>query len=340
MTIRKIIFSRPGEVTFAALEVDLAPTSPMEIVIQNHFSLVSAGTELACLSGGEPWFPLPGTPGYGAVGRVLETGSGVTKVHAGDMVFTHGPHAERFKFDSTDRYTGTCVRLPEGINPEHALFARMVTIAMCAIRVSHIELGDRVLVTGLGQIGNFAAQLAQLQGGRVIGADINPRRRLLAQTCGIEHTLDSQAANWQMELGTAIGGEKISTVIEASGLSSVATQVVPLVAPHGEIVLLGTPRQSFQCDVTELFRHIHLPGFIEFRGALEWRYPTFRQEFSKHSIERNSEIALDLIRTGRIRVSPLCTHKIRPEGAADAYAHLKSDGENYVGVIFDWASDS
>jgi threonine dehydrogenase-like Zn-dependent dehydrogenase len=79
-----------------------------------------------------------------------------------------------------------------------------------------------------------------------------------------------------------------------------------------------------------------LPAYVELRGALEWRFPTFRTEFAKHSIERNSEIALDLIATGRIKVDPLLTTTGRPEQAAELYAGIKTSPDDHVGVIFDW----
>ena len=58
-----------------------------------------------------------------------------------------------------------CLKVPEALPLEWAPFTRMAIIAMTSLRISDIELGDWVGVLGLGTVGNFAAQLAGLQGG-------------------------------------------------------------------------------------------------------------------------------------------------------------------------------
>jgi len=54
-----------------------------DILIQTSASIVSAGTELSIWAGLESWAPLPTTPGYGSVGKVLEVGNAVEKCSAG-----------------------------------------------------------------------------------------------------------------------------------------------------------------------------------------------------------------------------------------------------------------
>jgi threonine dehydrogenase-like Zn-dependent dehydrogenase len=216
----------------------------------------------------------------------------------------------------------------------------MASIAITSIRVARIEVGDNVLVTGLGQVGNLAAQFAILQGANVVAADLSAKRRACAQECGIASTVDAQNSDWKEQVRRLSGGRGVTTAIDATGLSAVVTELIPLMTQFGEIVLLGTPRAPFETNATEIYSHIHLPGFVSFKGALEWRYPTFRDEFVKHSVERNSEIILELIASGKIRVAPLFTHKVPPESAAEAYAGLREKKDDYVGVAFDWAQAS
>jgi 2-desacetyl-2-hydroxyethyl bacteriochlorophyllide A dehydrogenase len=338
MQIKKITFVQPGQAKFDVVESELTIARPTEVIIKNRYSLVSVGTELACLSGTEEWFPLPNTPGYAAVGKVVAHGSAVTKVNLGDLVLTHGPHAEYFKIDTTDRYTGTCMKLPTGLFVELAPFTRMATIAFASIRVANIELGDNVLVTGLGLVGNLAAQLAALQGARVIGVDLSDQRRTCAQACGLSHTVDGSRPDWKNAVRQIAGRRGVTTYIDATGLSSAITEASTLVAPHGETVLLGTPRAPHETNVTEIYRGIHLPGFITYKGALEWRYPTFTEEFVKHSVERNSEIIMELATAGKLRFAPLLTHRVAPASAPEIYsALLARKDESYLGVVFDWS---
>jgi len=316
MKVKKIVFTGPGAVEVQTVDASFAPVGPTEIVVKTSYSLVSAGTELACLAGIESWFPLPGTPGYIAVGEVREAGAAVARVRPGDVVLTQGPHAGWFKVDTTVPDRGLCLKLAAGLAPELAPLARIGSIAITALRVSRIELGDNVLVTGLGQVGNLAAQLATLQGARVIGVDLRARRRTGAADCGIASTVDAAAPDWKDQVRRLAGSRGISAYIDATGLSAVITDACALVAPYGEAILLGSPRGAFSTNVTELLNRIHLPGYLTFHGALEWRHPAFKDPFVKHSIERNWEIVMELIAAGRLRVASLCTHRVPPAAVA------------------------
>lgn len=75
---------------------------------------------------------------------------------------------------------------------------------------------------------------------------------------------------------------------------------------------------------------------MTFKGAHEWRFPVARDPYVKHSIERNSKIAMELIRSGALQVAPLLTHTLSPEQAASAYHGLKTSKNEFIGVVFDW----
>jgi len=333
---KKIVFTAPEQVETQVCDFNLILKHPTEVILKNRISLISPGTELACLSGGESWFPLPNTPGYIAVGEVQEKGAALTGIEPGALVFTYGPHAEYYKIDTTDRYSGICLPVPEPLPVEKAAFTRLATIALTAIRESTIELGDFVAVTGMGMVGNLAAQLAQLQGARVIGIDINQKRLELAQRCGIKSTLNSNQPDWPVLLREMRSGG-ISTLIDATGLSGVIQNALNALSKYGEAILLGSPRAAYEANLTTIFNKIHLPPFATLKGALEWRMPTFKNEFVKHSIERNSEIIISLIQEEKLVIDPLISHRLKADQASEAYSLLKNDPENTFGVLFDWS---
>ena len=239
----------------------------------------------------------------------------------------------------TNRPTAICLKLPEGLPLEWAPFTRMAIIAMTALRISNIELGDYVGVVGLGTVGNFAAQLAGLQGGRVIGLDLNEGRAERASRCGIAHALVGDGASAADDVRAITEGAGVSTLIEATGVPAALPPALPLVGLYGEAILLGTPRGVFEADLTSSvldFIHLHGHGNITFKGAHEWRYPVARDPFVKHSMERNSAIAMQLIASGALQVAPLHTHTLSPMEAPRAYDGLKRAKDDYVGVVFDW----
>lgn len=331
MCAQRVVFPRPWVVELQPFEFDPADLAPDQIAIRSLYTLISPGTELACLSGKESWAKLPFNPGYAGTGEVLAVGSGVGDCHVGDRVFTYTGHASQAK---TNRLYA---RLPEGLDPRLAVFARMAAVSITSLRVSSAELGDYVAVTGLGLVGNLAAQLFRLAGCEVIGIDPSPARRALAAQCGLGLVVDSTEA---LEAVTEFTrGAMCSTVCEATGFPVVIENVAQFAGKGGEVVLLGSPRGEFQADLTKFLNHIHLWGnCVTFKGAHEWRYPTVEDPggFSKHSLPRNIEILLRLIADGRLKVAELLTHVLPPSQCQEAYDGLRDKKEEYLGVVFDW----
>ncbi len=320
-------------------EFDTSNLTSKEIVVRTLYSHLSAGTELACIAGIEDWFKVPGTPGYTSIAKVEAKGSDITHVEVGDLVYTYGTHSEYFRLEYGERWHGICVKLPTGINLEYASFTHMATIAMTAIRNSKIELGDFVLVTGLGAIGNLASQLAQLQGATVIATDIDDQRISLALQSGIRYTINSKKENLCEKIYEITNGTLINTYIDATGSSQVINESLNNVQLFGEVILLGSPRAPFETNVTNTFQHFHLfPHCLTLKGALEFTFPTHQQDFIKHSIERNAAIVMNLIKEDKLRIKPIYSHKISPFDAQSAYDGLKTKPNEYIGVVFDWTN--
>ncbi|MDZ7723619.1 MAG: zinc-binding alcohol dehydrogenase [candidate division KSB1 bacterium] len=337
MQCRTVKATKINTVEFVKEAFEESIQSPTEVILKNRFSHISAGTELACLAGLESWFEIPGVPGYTAIGEIIEKGEAVDQFNVGDGVYTMGPHQEYYKIDITDRWHGLCVPVPDGLDEDVAAFTHMAGIAMTSLRASSIELGDTVLVTGLGVIGNLAAQLAQLQGARVIAVDLVDHRLDVAKACGIQQVYNSKKEDIPALINKLTDAAGVNAFIDATGVSPVIEQYAGTVAFNGELILLGSPRQPYQTDLTQVLQKVHLlPHSLTMKGALEFTFPTQNDEFVKHSIERNSRIIMELMRRDELKIKPFYTHKLHPSEAQNAYDGLANDKDTYMGVVFDW----
>jgi len=332
---RKITFTAPWQVELS--EEKLADDGPLggnEVLLKKHYTLISPGTELACLSGNESWFAMPGTPGYSAVSEIVRKGPDVEGFEIGDFVFHYGNHSalERTSVE------GVFLKVPESIPLSWVPFARMATVAFTSIRVSNIELGDCVAVTGLGLIGNMASQLAGLQGAKVIGVDLSGQRREIAKLCGVNHVLDGTGDRLANEVMELTSGNGVSALIEATGVPQVAINGLPWIGKFGELILLGSPRGALDANVTEVLNYSHLfdRGCITFKGAHEWRYPVTPTPFNKHSLTRNSQVVFELMGQRRLNIEPLISHVLSPEDAPSAYEGLRFNKDDYQGILFKW----
>ncbi|MDK8192622.1 zinc-binding alcohol dehydrogenase [Paenibacillus sp. UMB7766-LJ446] len=335
MKNRKIMFARPLQVETVEGDFILPALGEKEVLVKMIYSLISPGTELAMLSGKEEWAKLPVCPGYASVSEVIEVGHGVHHVQPGDAVFHYGQHAE-YQVVSTEH---VFIKVPEKLDLKWVPFTRMATVAFTSVRVSNIELGDVVGVTGLGLVGNLAAQLARLQGATVIGVDLSPERIRTAQACGVDYTLHGGEDKVKDKIHAITNGTGVSTHIEATGVPSVGVQSLEWIAKLGEIIFLGSPRGEYNTDVTDILNYCHLygRGCITFKGAHEWRFPVEPNEFVKHSLVRNSNIVFELMLKNKLHIEPLISHVMKPDQAQEAYEGLRINKDQYNGVLFDWS---
>ena len=157
MNIREVVVTGQNQVELQTSEFDATIQSPNEILIETEYTFISSGTELANYTGRDPkvfqkgtWCAYPWRSGYAHVGIVREVGANVTRTKPGDRVFTYGRHASIIRY-SQDRLIAP---VGESIDPAVVAASRMAGVAMTSIIVSEIGTNARVIVFGLGLVGN------------------------------------------------------------------------------------------------------------------------------------------------------------------------------------------
>ena len=338
----RVSITEPGRAGLQEVELDEGAWPADEVWIRTHYSLISAGTEGAAFANATGSHRYPASPGYAAVGEVLHEGTDFPAVRRGDLVFCYGGH-QRYA-----RARLLCLKLPAGLDPSFAPFARMATVPLTALRVSALELGDWAAVIGQGAVGILCAQLLQLAGVEAIGIDLAPRRLELARACGVRHLVDGAAGDdaTKRRVLELTDGRGVEATVEAVGDPRTIHLACQITGSLGEVILLGSPRGAYEADVTQVLNYVHLwgNGCLTFKGAHEWRYPVRAgasregDPVPKHSLERNTRIVFDLMRDGRLHYRPLRTHVLPPERAQEAYVGLRDRKNEYLGVVFDWTA--
>lgn len=335
MKSRQLIVVEPGRIELQEVEID-GCLQPHEALVDAEYSIVSAGTEGAGFTGLVREMPFgdagtyPRATGYGHLGRVLEVGSSVEMCRAGERVLSFSRHASLVKADAARM----ALPVPEDADGSHLVFARMAGVSISALRSSSVQPGDTVLVTGMGLVGNFAAQLFQLAGAEVMAADLSDYRLAKARACGIERTVNPSARDLQEAVLEWTGGEGVHVAVEAIGISEVVAQSVMAARRHGEVILLGSPRAPATFDVTPMLLRIHLQA-IRMIGALEWRWPAHPAERVR-DLETNYRRLVEWIAAGRLHVEPLLDQVASPADCQEVYEGLTGHADGYLGAVFDW----
>ena len=324
-------------------ELDPSMLDAHDILVEAETTVVSAGTELAIFTALAPgvrtpgnWNAYPWRPGYGLVGCITAIGNETQGFSPGDRVFCFGKHASHQLYDVSARTSqNSAFVIEDDLSPKTAVMIRMALIALSAPQVSTIEPGDTVCIFGLGLVGNLAAQLYQIAGAQVIALDPVASRCELAQKVGIE-TILSVSPEQQIEaINDLSRGKGVNVAVDAVGDTRVILNCIEVCAPFGQIILLGSPRKSFECDATIGYRMIH-NRWLSVTGALEWRLPPYPVLGKKHSIESNLHMLIQLVRDHQLNVDDLVSHFISPKNLLTAYQGLLLNKEHYAGVVVNW----
>ena len=336
MQAQRLYFPRINEVSWEAFEVPESP-APHAVVARSLCSLVSPGTELAIFTGThigftlpQPPFPMmPHRPGYAMMGEVQALGTAVQGLRVGQRVLMEAGHGT---FALADTRTHAVVHIPDGVPDEAAPLARMAGIAFTALRLAPPELGECVVVLGLGLVGLLAGQLYRLAGARpVLGVDRLAPRLHLAEQMGI-HPVDVSREEIPAALGRALGGRGADVVVEATGNPALVAPALEAARRGGAVVLLGSTRGTVALDVYSLVHRkaLRLLGGHEtalpFDGGHEW--PRLR----------NMVLALDLMADGDLEIEGLVTHELDMDRALTAHALLRDQPESHLGVVINWRS--
>jgi 2-desacetyl-2-hydroxyethyl bacteriochlorophyllide A dehydrogenase len=336
MLARRLLFPGVGRVEWETFEIPADP-DPHNIAVATLCSLISVGTELALYTGSHigftlpaPPFPMmPQRPGYALVGRVTAVGTEVEGIQRGQRVMLEAPHGTAAVADIR---RDTVVPLPNGLADSEGTLVRMAGIALTAVRVAPVRLGEAVVVYGLGLVGQLAAQLFRLNGARpVIGIDRIPARLEVARSHGIT-ALDAQEIDVPAELTRLTGGQGPEIVVEATGSPAVVPLALQVVAKGGRVVLLGSTRGRVELD---LYSQIHRKG-VKLIGAHE-SVQDLDLVPASWPKARNLEMLAGLLASGELRASGLITHTIAPDNALDIYDTLAARPEHYLGVVIDWS---
>jgi predicted dehydrogenase/threonine dehydrogenase-like Zn-dependent dehydrogenase len=279
--------------------------------------------------------------GYSAAGVVLEAGCAVTGVRPGQLVVTGGAgKASHAEFQVVPGLL--CAPVPPGVAAQDAAFTTIAAIALHALRISEAGPGSKVVVVGLGLIGQLAARLAMAAGCDVAGIDPASYPRTVAAGSGVL-ALDEQGdETTNRVLAWSRGRGADAVLVCAAGPSPAAVmRVPPLCRDRAAVVIVGdvglklsrTP--FYERELSVRFARSYGPGrYDPSYEAWGVDYPAGQVRWSEG---RNFEAVLDLLATGRLAVRDLVTHTFGIDRATDAYRLIEERTEPYLAIRLDYA---
>lgn len=334
---KRIVFPAIKKVAWeeVALPESLQST---ELLVRAARTVVSAGTEIAIYSGAHIGYTIPGAryprmpfyPGYAFAGTVEAVGDAVTAYRPGDRVLGTLGHQNLVVVDEA---RGRLDHIPEGVSFEQACLARLATIAMQGVRLANLKLGEHVAVFGQGLIGQFARQLATIDGAATtVAVDLIDSRLEVARRHGATHPVNPSREDVATVIAAATGGRGVDVAIEATGNPAVINDALHAVARLGRVILLGSPRGRIEIDP---YTDIHSKG-VTIVGAHANTTATEANPYHRWTLDEQRQLSLELMRQGRLRVDGLVSHRVPAAEALPVWDALTTHQQDYLGVILEW----
>ena len=327
------------------IEGEIPDIKPGEVLVRVKASLISPGTELGRVGGMRkaPDANLKPRPfGYANAGVVERIGAAVQQYEVGQGVACMGG-GYALHADWVCMPQNMCVAIPEGLSFEEAASVHLAATGLHAVRRTAPVFGENGVVVGLGLVGQFASQFAQLSGCHIQGVDRFALRRDIAGKIGIEGIVDAtaedpveQAAHFSegygMDFGiVAFGGE----ATEAFEKIYQSMKQAPDTHRMGRIVLVGGAKVTHgfgaslgNVDVRSSARTG--PGYHDEAYEQGREYP---KVFVEWPTQRNLAECLRAMVTGKLQVKPLYTHEFALDDIAAAVDVLVETPTEALGVI-------
>ncbi len=280
--------------------------------------------------------------GYSGAGFVLAKHESVLDLEVGDRVAYGGEgtgHSERVLVGRN-----LVARVPDNVPLNQACFTTLGSIALNAVRIAQIELGDVVAVVGSGLVGQLVGQLVRCHGGRVVALDLLPDRTGLAEKLGAEESaVGGDAARAAVGKLTAGRGADCVIVAAAAKSDGPCRQALEIVRDRGRMVVVGAVELSFPWlemylkEVKLFMARAYGPGSYDPLYEVEGQdYPL---PYVRWTENRNMEEFLRLTGEGKVLLEDLVTHEYALDDAAEAYDTILDPAAGSLAVVLRYPED-
>jgi threonine dehydrogenase-like Zn-dependent dehydrogenase len=219
-------------------------------------------------------------------------------------------------------------RVPDQVSDEDACFIELAVIAMQGVRRARLQPGERVVVLGVGLVGQLALQFARWAGAAPLVAVARTSQGFDAARAG--------GADECIQLSTRPGATadlEADVVLEATGSPSAILTACECARSGGRVVLLGSSRgMTSGFD----FQSCVAARGLEVIGAHISSLATRESGLGRWTRRDEAELFLELVANGRLHMAPLISRRVAPDEANRVYDDLLGGRDRTLGVVFDW----
>ena len=327
MKAKAVVFVKPKKAEI--WDIVLPEASKFDLVTKTIVSGLSAGTERHVFKGGvySSYFPI--IPGYQTVGKVECIGEDVKGFKKGDLVFCDACYApvkpKELKVFAPDIDLAGHIshkvyqyerffKLPSDINPDDASQFGLAGVANHAVERGTVSKGEKILVIGLGVVGQFCAQISKALGATVIGIDIKEQRLKIAEKISCDKVFNTSDIDLQ-DIVEKIGN--FDLVFETTGVEKIIDEALRSIRSFGRIVSIAGRYNM---------------GYDNLLAQGKQAQIIHTSHFEKKDLERVTQ----LYQKSLLKISPFITSRVNFINAPDLYNQLIDNSFDILSAIIEW----
>jgi predicted dehydrogenase/threonine dehydrogenase-like Zn-dependent dehydrogenase len=353
------------------LEVPYPALNPGTVMVRNHFSLISAGTEGKTVKDARRGMigkalarkeevkkvidavrtfglkdtyrmvmnrlDAPSALGYSCAGQVIAVASDVAGFRVGDRVACGGSTANHAEVIALPK--NLCVKIPDDVTDAQASFTTLGSIAMQGVRQADLRIGENCVVIGLGLLGQLTMQILNAAGIKTIGVDIDGSQVALAEKNGLQNCFARTQENLEQILFNLTNGQGCDAVIIAAATeSSDPVEFAGSIARRkAKVIVVGAVPTGFT-------RKNYYLKELDLRMSCSYgpgRYDTeyeeggidYPYEYVRWTENRNMQSFVELLSEKKVNVDVLTSHVFDFAQAPAAYQMILDRSEPFAGIL-------
>ncbi len=354
-------------------ELPWPQVGPGMVLVRNHYSLISAGTEGSTVKTArksllgkakerpqqvkqvldvlrkqgpvqtyravakklDAYSPL----GYSCAGEAIEVGPSVRDIRVGDKVACAGVgYASHAELSCVPR--NLCVKLAPDADLRRASYNTLGAIALQGIRQADLRLGESCVVIGLGLLGQLTCLMLRAGGIRVYGVDVDQ----YAVDIALKHCCDeawlpaSSGLSGRVEYLTGGLGADAVIITAATASLDPINCAGELARKRGRVIVVGAVPTGFDRDPYWYRKELELRmscsyGPGRYDPQYEEKGRDYPPAYVRWTENRNMSAFQELVHAGKIDLGYLTTHEFSLEEAPKAYDMVVDRSEPFLGIV-------
>ena len=359
------------------LEVPYPMLSKGYILVRNHYSVISAGTEGKTVKDARLGYvgkamarkdevkkvintaktiglvdtyklmmnklDAPSALGYSCAGEIIAVADDITEFKIGDKVACAGAGAVHAEVVAVPK--NLCVKLADGVLLNEAAFTTLGAIALQGIRQADIQLGESCTVIGLGLLGQLTIQMLNAAGIQSIGVDIDKNMVTLAKELGASYAIDRNTEGIENSIRELTKGYGVDAVIITAATSS--TDPIDfageLCRHKGKVIIVGSVPTGFK-------RTAYYKKELELKMSCSYGPGRYDRDYEEAGVDypygyvrwtenRNMQAFADLLSHKKINIAKLISHTFDFKEAPKAYQIIVDKTEAFTGILLKYDTE-